>query len=248
MTHFIEGGKLKIQAGYRTLHVSDSAIQERDGEYFYDVSKECLGFGMTFKEIHIPKEIIERKREAELECQQLETSFASFEYKGKGVYFFIDEQGNLITRHREKESITEGLITVEGKLCVEGYKLGVDAFDVEVPEEVVVKVKAAQDMVKTQNLCLVYAGTGPLTGKAYFKFDSSVPLAAWKQVEKYFSEFNESGDFWELKGWLTCEPTQVERILDLKNAIDSREVEIKKQIEKAQKKQEGIKIKLIKGQ
>ncbi len=233
------GEKLDIRTSFRNFLVTDDEIQEKDGKFFFDVSKQHMEKGL--KEIEIPKVVIERKNRILIDNKHREKSIASLEHTEGTVFFSLTEDGHLICSFGEKEIITEGLLTIEGKRCIEGYKLGLASYYFEVPADTAEIITATQTEKKTN---LVFAGIGPLTGKTYFKFNSSVSPAAWDQVKKYFSEFNESGDFGELKGWLTSEPAKVEEILNLKNTVFSRETEIKKQIEKTQKKHEGIKRKM----
>jgi len=219
---FIQGGR-----GERKVFRDEELTPNQEGKYIINIEYLDLKFFLPKvdlpKEVEFPVDILEARAQRRKENAIKRNAIFDMPYKNKRLFFYIegetliiklfgfDEAGKMILEP-EKETTAEKIEIIHNRKAVKATKLKLGHPYLELPSEVVQKFEKVLRAAELRKLALVPAGISQLNGLQYFKFNVSIPVSMWDQVESYFEDFGNEGN---MTGWLTCKPEVVREILKI---------------------------------
>ncbi len=170
-----------------------------------------------------------------------------------GVFeFYMKEDSDelkLVCKFGSKETERAYIGKVQGKNCMSIADMEIrSTIDgkiihyIALPGSVYNTYNSAKADFNLKNIYLVYSGESAETGVSWYSLSTGVPRDIWKKIANHFLKFEKDEEealYGELKGWLTAHPTEVEKILGVKEelTLDYRIKEAEKRREEEKKKE-----------
>lgn len=177
------------------------------------------------REFEMPKEILAKRKQKRKEREIRKPAIAMKEYKGKLLYFYIedekivirmfgyDETGRLKAELPEKTIEISEIENVYNKKALNIEELGFGHSHIEAPQEVVEKFEEILHERRLKNLKLIKVRVNKFNGYEYYKLNTDISDLdewTWRDCKKYFEYFEGDEKF---NGWLTRYPNRVLKII-----------------------------------
>lgn len=200
-----------------------------EGKYIINIEElDLIFFYPTIdlpKEFEMPKEVLESRSQKRKEKEISKNAIAMKEYKGKLLYFYIeneiiiikmfgyDETGRLKAELPEKAKKISEIETVYNKKALNIEELELGHSHIEAPSQVVEEFEKILLKQRLKNLKFVKVGVNKFNGYEYYKLNTDVSDLSeltWGACKKYFEYFEGDKKF---NGWLTCYPDHILKII-----------------------------------
>jgi hypothetical protein len=204
----ITAGKFEIRAAGRAFYPTDDQLKKRGKDTVFDVSRE----GLRCSEIIIPAAVMKLKNE-ELQAAQMRIKYPVYMEHEKGtIYFSTTEDGKILIMQGEKTDTAGRVEILYGNYAVNVSALELGHSHLAISADIVRRL----GLGVAPDVKAIPAGTNELDGKTYFRFEPEIPPYLFEKYRRLFSYFGESG---KLKGWLTCYPDDVLRLLKVDEVL-----------------------------